>query len=76
MSRSLDEFAVNFGSVARHLSLDELAVLVELVSVELVERRVVGVARLAEVARALRERAAAERQHRAIYSGDCSQPSG
>lgn len=76
MTRSLDEFAVNFGTVARKLSLDELAVLVELVSIELVERRVVGVARLAEVARSLRERAAAERHHRAIYSGDCSPPSG
>lgn len=72
MSRSLSTFAADFRLVASRLSLAELAVVCEVLAGELVERRVAGVARLAEVAVKLRDRAEAERLRAPIFGADCS----
>lgn len=55
--RDLQDFAHNVAQVVPKLTLDELAVLLDTVAVELVARRVVGVSGLAVAARELRRRA-------------------
>lgn len=74
MSRKLDQFAVDFGQVAKQLSLDELAAVFDLLAVELVSRMVPGISACQYCAQSLRERARAIRQARPIHGDDCGDP--
>ncbi len=76
MSRDPYDLAANVEAVFRKLELRELALVLDVLGLELGRRAVPGLSSVGYAARACRERAEALERYRAIHGDDCSAPSG